>query len=188
MEKIRKSYRGLFDVIIRYWKIYGGWNALLYSPFFHASIILLVISTNSWLNDSWWINVTSVISSLLGFTLGGFAIFLGFGDEKFKAAIAGKNDPASTKHSPYLATSATFLHFIVIQILALLWALAAGALHFDLPWPAAAKVTIALGVIGDAVGYWLFLYGICLGAAAGIAIFRVSCWYDGFQTHNKGQD
>lgn len=185
MEKTNKAYRGVIEVVTRYWDIYGGRAALVRSPYFHLSVALTIITADSWLNGPWWLTVNSVLPNLLGFTLGGFAIFLGFGDEKFKEVIAGKSDKSKTAPSPYLSVSATFLHFVMVQIVALLWSLTAGALHFELPWPNVASVTQKIGIVGDAIGYWLFLYGITLAAAAGIAIFRVAGWYDGYQTKNR---
>lgn len=188
MATLKGSYRGVWKVIDRYWRIYGGFHALLRSPFFHVSAVLLVLTVELWWRGPWWNDVTSVLPNLLGFTLGGFAIFLGFGDEKFKEVIAGVGSENASSHSPYLGVSATFLHFVLVQIVALLWAIAAKGLHFDLPWPSVMPYMRALGVIGDIIGYWLFLYGICLAAAAGIGIFRVAGWYDEYQTRRQAKD
>ncbi len=184
MAQETNPYRGVFESVLRYWRIYGGWRDLLRSPYFHVSVVLVAVTADSWINYKWWLTVTAVVPNLLGFTLGGFAIFLGFGDERFKTTIAG-NDAGDDDHSPYLMVSATFMHFVVIQILALLWAVAGGALYFDLPWPQLSGLFRWLGVLGGLVGYWLFIYGVCLAAAAGFAIFRVAGWYDEFQTRSR---
>lgn len=178
----KKTYRGVAKAIGRYWAVYGGRSAVLRSPFFHVSFVLLLLTANTWLYTKWWEDVASVVPNLLGFTLGGFAIFLGFGDEKFKSEIAGNDPFEESDDSPYLVVSSTFLHFVFVQMIALLWALAAKGLHFDLPVPEIAYPVKIIGLFGSAVGYWLFLYGICLAAAAGLAIFRVAGWYDRFQT------
>jgi hypothetical protein len=81
--------------------------------------------------------------------------------------------------------SATFLHFVVVQVAALLWALVGSALYFDLPEPGLAVVGTMLGMLGGLVGYWLLFYSICIGVAAGVAIFRVTGWYDAFLTRNR---
>lgn len=185
MQEISQTYRGVCEVLGRYWAIYGGLGALLCSPYFHLSILLTVVTANSWLNEKWWFTTISVLPNLLGFTLGGFAIFLGFGDEKFKAAIAGGHAGETQSFSPYLSVSATFLHFVIVQVAALLWALVGSALYFDLRDPGLAVVGKVLGMVGGLVGYWLLLYSICVGVAAGVAIFRVAGWYDAFQTRNR---
>ncbi len=184
MPNVRGSYRGIAEIITRYWVIYGGHAAVMRSPFFHLSFVLLLFTMDTWKSSSWWNDVISIVPNLLGFTLGGFAIFLGFGDEKFKGEIAGKDSAEDDKDSPYLSVSSTFLHFVFVQIVALLWALVAKGLHFSFSNPeirAVADSLKLLWLLGDILGYWLFLYGICLGAAAGIAIFRVATWYDRFQ-------
>jgi len=182
MQSTRQTYRDVWEVIGRYWAIYGGLAALLRSPYFHLSVVLTAMTADSWLYDRWWTTTISILPNLLGFTLGGFAIFLGFGDEKFKEIIAG-NDPGESRHSsPYLSVSATFLHFVVVQVAALLWAIVASALHFDPPDSRVAFVGQLLGILGGALGYWLLLYSICVAVAAGFAIFRVAGWYDSYQT------
>jgi hypothetical protein len=104
--------------------------------------------------------------NLLGFTLGGFAVFLGFDDEKFKTLIAGEDNEAPGVSSPYKAT------------------------NFDGEGPLSSvgELLAQFRWVGDMVGYSLFLYGICLAGAAAVAIFRVAFWFDRYQTANRGDD
>ena len=185
MPLVNGAYRSIGKIIVRYWRIYGGHAAIFRSPYFHLSFVLLILTSHTWLDSPWWDVSISVLPNLLGFTLGGFAIFLGFGDDKFKGAIAGNDPLEGNSDSPYMSVSSTFLHFVVIQVVALLWALVAKGLHFEAPWPAVAFFTAKIGLVGDLVGYWLFLYGICLSAASGVAIFRVAGWYDALQTKER---
>lgn len=185
MEKTRAGYRGLRKVFLRYWSIYGGLPAVLRSPYFHLSLLLLIVTTSIWRDTSWWDQVIDVLPSLLGFTLGGFAIFLGFGDEKFKSVIAGTDPSEAEDYSPYMSVSATFLHFVVVQILGLLFAIAAKALHFESTLMGVVPFAYWIGLFGDLIGYWIFLYGICLALAAGVGIFRVAGWYDEHQTRSR---
>lgn len=186
MSSLKGGYKSVATIIIRYWRVYGGLPALVTSPYFHASFVLLLLTSHTWYATPWWETVIAVLPNLLGFTLGGFAVFLSFGDDRFKSALAG-SDPLDNSHSPLITVSTTFMHFVIVQIVALLWALVAKALHFDLSWPEIAKITTVIGLVGDLLGYWLFLYGICLAGASGVAIFRVAGWYDRFQTSNKGK-
>jgi len=80
-----RTYKGVNQLLGRYWVVYGGWPALIWSPYFHLSLVLLVITASQWINPLWWDSVLSIVPNLLGFTLGGFAIFLSFGDDRFKA-------------------------------------------------------------------------------------------------------
>ncbi|AYR22309.1 hypothetical protein [Herbaspirillum rubrisubalbicans] len=175
-------------VLSTYWHAYGGWRAIIFSPFFWISIILAIISTHFWLTQPWWDQVLSVMPNVLGFTLGGFAIFLGFGDEKFRELISGQ-DEGDNSASAYMEVSATFLHFVLIQLFALLAAIIAKAVSFDTPdcLKSILGMLTWLRAPADFLGYWLFLYGLCIIAASALAIFRVSFWYDVFQTHNRKQ-
>lgn len=177
----QNTERGKAPILRVFWHAYGGWPALFRSRFFWLSIGLLAVTHNFWLKDKWWDQVLSVMPNLLGFTLGGFAIFLAFGDEKFKALISG-SDEDKEEASAYLEVSATFLHFVLIQVGALVAALIANGLTVaptDLPSGLQSALDwLATG--GRLLGYWLFLYGICSAAAAAIAIFQVAFWYDSY--------
>lgn len=185
-EMTDENEHGLKAVLREYWVAYGGARAIIHSPYFWLSVALLVITAHFWLTDKWWEQVLSVMPNVLGFTLGGFAIFLGFGDEHFKELISGQDDGENSP-SPYMEVSATFLHFVLIQLSTLLMAIVVKATSFDPP--ANLKEFLAplasLRFLGDMIGYWLFLYGLCITAAAAIAIFRVSSWYDALQTHKR---
>ncbi|HLA33642.1 MAG TPA: hypothetical protein VJ001_02110 [Rhodocyclaceae bacterium] len=179
-----KDPHGLRAILALYWRAYGGWSALLGSAFFWLSIALLVVTSPYWLKPSnaWWSQTLSVMPNLLGFTLGGFAVFLAFGDDQFKKLISG-SVPQEDGPSPYLEVSATFLHFVLIQVAALIAAIIGNATTFTLPGCLAvvSSFLASIRVVGDLFGYWLFLYGISSAAAAAIAIFRVAYWYDSYQ-------
>ncbi|WP_199052937.1 hypothetical protein [Aquitalea sp. ASV15] len=181
-----ENEHGLKAVLREYWKAYGGIRAIIRSPYFWLSIALLVITTHFWLKEQWWEQVLSVMPNVLGFTLGGFAIFLGFGDERFKELISGQ-DEGEEGPSPYMEVSATFLHFVLIQLATLLMAIVVKATSFDPPkqWKEFLEPLVSLRAVSDMLGYWLFLYGLCITAAAAIAIFRVSSWFDALQTHSR---
>ncbi|MFY0523055.1 hypothetical protein ACN28I_07625 [Archangium gephyra] len=133
----------------------------------------------------------SIIPNMLGFTLGGYAILIGFGDEQFKAIISGSDK--KEQESPFLGTSAAFAHFIIIQLTALVSALVAKSLYF-VPEPnsTAAKVIKLIPqwnrILDLAVpaswffGYCLFIYSFSLALAATLAVFRMSYWFDEYQS------
>jgi hypothetical protein len=134
----------------------------------------------------WWDQVISVLPNLLGFTLGGFAIFLGFGSESFKTMLADRDE----LKSPYISVSASFLVFVAFQVAALLYAFTAKALHFDLSLTAskmgvelphiikfAEKWLLKCDPFASAMGYFLFIYSILFSLRASVRIFRLSRWY-----------
>ena len=182
----KQDGHGLRAILSVYWLAYGGWRAVFASPFFGLSVVLLLLTARYWYADTWWEQTLSVMPNLLGFTLGGFAVFLGFGDEKFKSLIAGEDGGTPGESSPYMEVCSAFLHFVLIQVLSLIAAVIAKATNFYpgdcLAW------LVEVRWIGYLLGYWFFLYGSCLAAAAAIAIFRVAFWFDQYQTANKDDD
>lgn len=185
-----KQYAGVRKILRRYWSVYGGWSALRSSPYVHWSLIISALCFGFWFEKNWTGQALQVLPNLLGFTLGGFAVFLGFGDEKFRQLISGgkKDGNGDDKSSPYLRMSATFLHFVLVQVAALLWAIVAAAMHsFHLPLPESLSATaMSLRVFGDGLGYWLLIYSIMSAAAAAIAVFRTAWWFDSWQETTRG--
>ncbi|MBF3381673.1 hypothetical protein [Burkholderia pseudomallei] len=172
----RSAAKTNVQLICLSWGISGRWKGTFKSFDFVLALIVCVLSYHFWWYEKWWEQVISVIPSVLGFTLGGFAIFLGFGSESFKKMLAeGENIDAS----PYISVSASFLNFTIFQIAALLMAFVANATHFDTP-----KLLLPYkGVIrwldigGSAIGYFVFLYSLMLALRAALRIFRLSRWY-----------
>lgn len=178
------QYGDLFEKISVYWKVYGGWPALRSSPYFHLSLLALALTTNRWIAPGWWSDVIDVVPSMLGFTLAGFAIFLGFGDSEFLKLISGNDDEQITVSSPYIEFSSRFMHFVLVQVLALFFALIAQS--FDFPPPdCISSVTKWLVPIGSMIGYWVFLYGLATGLASGVAIFDLAKTYDDYTSQVK---
>lgn len=170
-------YKGTRDLFMDYWRSYGGTGALLRSPYLHLAVFLLLPTFAIWSQPGWWDMVISVIPSMLGFTLGGFAIFLGFGDEKFKAFLAERETPQQP--SLYLGLCASFFHFIFIEFIALVIALVAKGLWFNFPWPEPILMILPyLIYLGWGIGFGVFLYALSAALAAGAQIFRVARWYE----------
>lgn len=184
-----KQYAGVWKILSRYWFVYGGWAALRASPYVHWSLVVSVLCAGFWFERDWSGQALQVLPNLLGFTLGGFAVFLGFGDEKFRQLITGskKDDNGADKSSPYLNMSVTFLHFVLVQVAALLWAIIAAAMHsIYIPLPESLSgVGLVFRACGDGVGYWLFVYSILSAAAAAIAVFRTAWWFDSWQGNKQ---
>ncbi len=188
MLTLSQSYKGAAKLVAKYWSTYGGWRDFLLSPYLHFSLLLLAITFATWSEEGWWEHVLSVVPSLLGFSLGALAIFLGFGSEQFRNVISGKRPDEPNKISPYMSVTAAFTHFIVVQIAAVMVAIVSVAL-FKLPLPISDH---ALYVFNDIVrallwgfGYWLFLYALCLAAASVFAVFRIAGWYDEHRTRER---
>ncbi len=184
-----KQYKGVFEVFNSYWSAYGGLWALLCSPYLHVAAVLLGLTAQFWMAPrcdvagqcaGWWEQSIAVLPNLLGFTLGGFAIFIGFGDEKFRSLLA-EPDP-DDKPNAYVGLCATFVHFILIQAFALLAAIAAKGLWFYAPWAAPIRDALPwMNAVGGALGYGLFLYALTSILAATMHVFRIARMYAVFQ-------
>ncbi|ENH2287126.1 MULTISPECIES: hypothetical protein [Vibrio harveyi group] len=176
-------------ILNRYWKAYGGFPAIFRSVFFYVAILLSAILYPAWSQEGWWDTVLSVMPNLLGFTLGGFAMWVAIGDENFKATIAGTS--SSDEPSPFMAVNATFAHFIFLQILSILLALVNKAYNITL-----SNDHILVVIWGSYINqatlwfyyfsYFVFIYALLSSLASVIALFRVSYWYDDYQSKGIG--
>jgi hypothetical protein len=168
-------YEGTTTIISKYWKVYGGWNALLRSPYFHFSLFILTLTSHYWINNSWYDQPLAIIPNLLGFSLGGLAMFVSFGDEKFRNLLSIGDD---VDKSIYLEFTSSFVHFIFLQILALLSGVIAKALDFNFPWSECFQKLVHIVTLAfSGLGYLLFLYSITSMIAATMAVFRACNWY-----------
>jgi uncharacterized membrane protein len=173
-------YKGVFSIFSRYWVAYGGWRALFRSPYLHFAALMMLPTAPFWLYRTWFDQVISVVPSLLGFSLGGLAMFLSFGDEKFKTLMAARGSSASV--SLYMGICSSFVHFIMVQIIALVCAVVFKSLAFDLPGTYCFSGYLVLGGYAFSMfAYLLFLYSITSMAAATMAVFRLTSIYAVYQ-------
>lgn len=163
-----KIYRNVIDSVSLYWRIYGGMEALLQSPYAHLSIVTSFLCFPLWSDarDPGWYDLPlSSLPDLLGFTLGGYAILLAFGNDKFLMVLCAKDD--EDKPSPFMNVNAAFVHFIIVQAIALFIAIIAFS------WEAKSGPVAWFGVT-------IFLYSLLTGVAAAFSILRLGKWYDIF--------
>ena len=105
-----------------YWKLYGGWRALLFSPYLAAAFIVAIPCVGLWQPgaDATWADTSiSVLPSLMGFSMAGMAIMLAFSHPESLRAVTQKGKG----NSYFLKVAASLCHFLVVQIVALLCAL-----------------------------------------------------------------
>lgn len=180
-------YAGTLQIFKTYWHAYGGLRALLRSFYLLVAALLLGLTVNFWWSPTlvapgqwaaWWDQSIAVLPNLLGFTLGGFAIFIGFGDEKFRKILA-EGAPGEILHNnAYVQLCATFVHFIVVQVLALLAAVLGKAWWFYAEWMEPVRFALPwLNTVGGAIGYGLFLYALTSVVAATMHVFRIATLY-----------
>lgn len=185
------EYSGPLGAFHSYCSAYGGWRAVLLSPYLRVAVLLTILTNGTWTEPNWWDTPLSVLPNLVGFTLGGYAILIAFGDERFKALPTQPvpKKPAST----FMAINTTFVHFLVVQVAALLLAIGAksrplssllslvpGDLYAALAhaWPGVAIIRRWMVSAAWFIAYAMFLYAIVSALAATAAIFRVGGWFE----------
>lgn len=188
-------YRGVADSFKHYWEHYGGLSALLYSPYFHIAFLSAICLAPAWADKGWFETVIQVLPNIVGFSIGGFAVWLGFGNEKFRALMRGADDGEKT--SPYLEASATFTHFVAVQITALIAAVFAKALDFVPPYGGFIRGVYAvldlnqvlivewMRLAGAFMGSFLFFYALALTFATVLALMRLAIMFDQFEVDDK---
>lgn len=161
------------------WRSSGGTKSMLLSFDFYLALVVWALSSPMWLSAKWHDQVLAVLPNLLGFTLGGFAIFLGFGSDDFKRAITHSDEHSS----PYLSVNSAFLLFVTFQVAALFSAVISSAL-WSIETPALLHDWIVhiqyASKIGGGVGYFLFCYSLAFVLRAAIRIFRLGRWYNAY--------
>ena len=173
-KQIIKPYSDIRELLSRYWKNYGGWKAVLLSPYFHLAFLVGIFTFPYGYTDGrlWWDLPINILPSLVGFSLGGYAIFLAFGDEKFKRLISGNE--SDVQASPYLELNTTFLHFILVQISALILAVAAKSTNIIPQEDNLCYFIYGYGLIS----YMGFLYALFLAMATTVVLYRLICLHD----------
>jgi hypothetical protein len=161
-----RSYCGVAEVIQEYWRTYHGWPALLTSPYLHAAVVLTGVLWTRWTQPGWPDDVIAIVPSILGFSLGGYAMLLAFGDIKFIRVLTETEDDRTVSY--FAALNASFVHFIVVQILAIVLALLGKAYLLEVS-------VLAMSV--SFFCYMVFLYSIMAALAATFAVFRMASLY-----------
>lgn len=194
LQKLYSPFLPVDKVIKRYFDGYGGYRAMLSSPYFLFSIILSALMYGTWIKAGWWNDPIGILPSLIGFTLGGYAILTAFGDQKFKELISGKYklEDGTYSSSPFLSVSFAFVHFIMMQILALTFALIAKSQPLSILFRAISHTPLPCEALIQGflwfVSYTVFIYALMCSIAATLALFRITDWYDEFITAEKEKD
>ena len=169
--------------IARYFQAYGGWRAIFGSPLFIFSVLVTALSYSRWLSGDWAVSSVGLLPNLLGFSLGTYAILFSLITARVKDAMRAVKD--DRRISTLEQVNATFFHFIFVQVIALLWALASeGTALFDLAqalsprWPRISEVFDVLRVCGAAIGFLLLVYSVTLMVGAALAIYRLALIVD----------
>lgn len=139
-----------------YWMVYGGWRALLLSPYLWCSGIFAAVCKPIWFDGRaegflWTYWALSLLSGMISFSIGGMAVFLSFSNETFLKLLRQNG-----KEQSYLMQVATaFFHFILVQFGGI------AAIILVISYQSAFLSGLA---------FWLFCYAISCGIAAAAAL------------------
>ncbi|MGY0312482.1 hypothetical protein BZA03_104163 [Alteromonas sp. I10] len=159
-----------------YFAIYGGWPKLFKSSYFWISVIITSLFYPTWSKPEWWGNPLDILPNILGFSLGGYALIMAFGDKEFLRVLSYKNSKGET--SAFMDLNAAFVHFIVLQIFAIILALLSenfflvGIPKFVFEWNLI-YFLYAATYIWYFLSYLTFIYALITTFAATFAILRV---------------
>lgn len=144
-----------------------------------------------WINNSSkYITLSlSILPSLLGFALGGYAVWLAIGDQKLKKLLSDlSEDQSKDEPSDFMSVNATFVHFIVLQIIALIYILflQANSVHQIILFIRKYYVfsdclnhfLSSMSILASGIGFFLFIYSISTMLAATFAVFKIARWSD----------
>jgi hypothetical protein len=160
VSSLGKQWKNQAEAISHYWSIYGGFRALLLSPYLHIAAILTVISWGfrSSARSASEIAV-GVLPNLLGFTVGALAIVLAFSSATVFATLAERGEPQSF----FMKLTGSLIHFILVQVLALVSAITA-------------RMTDKAFL--DFVSLFLLFYAVIVTFAAGLQLFLTAAIYN----------
>lgn len=158
------SDTAFYGEVVGYWTTYGGFRALRSSRWLKLSLIIAIVLYPDWKSDQWTSSAISILPSLLGFSIGAMAIIFAFPTSNIFKFIAedGRSD------SFYIQLAAKFVHFVVVQIIALIAALIA---------------SVYCSIILNAFGLFLLIYALLVGAATTFALFGVAQLYNRLAEH-----
>ena len=149
-----------YRAIRTYWKVYGGFSALIRSPYVQISLLLTLLSS---LAKGYSFGATEiavgVLPNLLGFTVGAMAIVLAFSSAELFVSLAERGEPESF----FIKLTANLVHFIGVQVLALTSGIAA-------------KITDLK--FFDPLVMFLLYYAVLVAFSAGLQLFQTASIYN----------
>ncbi|MDP0501846.1 MAG: hypothetical protein Q7P63_17265 [Verrucomicrobiota bacterium JB022] len=157
MKGFFSGWKQLIKFLCRYQIAYGGPSRLLKSPYFHIALLLTWLSQSIWAKPGWWAIILETHPAILGFSVAGLGFVLSFGTNGHKfvnilCATSEANHKKESLRSPLGIAGGVFIHFIFMQFLALLLAIAAKT-AYQLPAPDSARF---LGDERFIKAFWLF--------------------------------
>ena len=199
-QEIRKSLSTTAKSFKDYWRVYGGWKDAVCSAYSFVAFAFTLVVSPAYLFSAWWEPSIDILPNIVGFTIGAYAILVSFGDEKFRKVLAAsrkKTEDSETppsslaehlqqRPSPFMAVNAAFAHMVIVQSLAIVFAVIGSVFDFVMPVELSKSEDfnplMLLTVPFSFISVFFFAYGMALIFAATLNIFRVAAWWDYSQT------
>lgn len=160
---LKTAWLSVYGTLRDYWAVYGGLERVILSPYCWLALILTLLSYPFWLSDSpkddWAQVAIDIVPSLLGFSIGAFAVLLAFTNPRFMTFMSEEGSEVSA----YMTACAMFVHFIVVQSVALLFAIFGKF--------------VSHGMLAG-VGFFSFMYAITTAVATCFALFNLAQVYN----------
>jgi hypothetical protein len=177
--KSRSQFGTFVRFLKKYFHDYGGLPAVIGSPLFITSLAISLVSYQSWIDESWPDLAMSVIPNLLGFSLGTYALLFSLISPRIRLALRTLRNDKGVRYIDEM--NATFLHFILVQVICFIWAfLYKQSLFLDISlWvartmPSNVNLFPVLSTMGGIVGVLLILYSILLVIGASLTVYRIA--------------
>jgi hypothetical protein len=169
------QWRNQAAAVRHYFVVYGGFPALLRSPYLLIAII--ASSVCFWLAPKPAAGhlfgasdiAISVLPNLLGFAVGALAIVLAFSTAEIFEALAERGDPQSF----FITLTANLVHFIFVQVITLTVAMMAKLIN---------SMTL------DVVTMFLLFYAVLVILSAAIQLFETAIIYNMNASISKGKN
>lgn len=155
----------MFALLKKYWDSYGGWKAILTSPFIWLSLAITFLSHAFWSEDKWIDMPITMLPSLLGFNLASYSIWLAFGNQKLNRILSKVKKGNS--YSKYMEINTSFIHFILVQIICIILSISVKTIDLTTYFNLSNFTCISNAlVILNGFIFFLFFYSIfCMFAA-----------------------
>lgn len=112
----------MFQNIKLVFGIYGGLSALFRSIYVRISILVTAVAWRSSLSELWVEYSVSILPNIIGFSIAAIAIITVIGDDGFRRRMSQVNT-LHNEESDLTVMLASFVWFIFIQIIAILFAI-----------------------------------------------------------------
>lgn len=165
-----------------YWQVYGGTRAIFASQWLWMSFFLTLILYPKWLFNDWTNLSLGILPSLLGFSIGAMALIFTFPSTAIFKLIAWNGN------SYYLEQAARFVHFVLIQIIAILFSIFASTHYFSHSTEMVCSIPTIItifSIIKNFIAFLAFIYALATAAATVFSLFGVAQIYNQWQSNES---